>query len=84
MNNYIGDYPPTFNAPQGWICPKCGRVYSPITSMCWYCGNEVVTNTYTTDTPHHLPDIIITSTNIPINYNGISPFLKNLINELGD
>lgn len=23
---------------QGWICPKCGRVYSPFTQMCLYCG----------------------------------------------
>ena len=22
----------------GWICPKCGRVYSPSTSQCFYCG----------------------------------------------
>lgn len=24
----------------GWVCPKCGRVYSPSTPMCWYCGDE--------------------------------------------
>lgn len=24
---------------QGWICPKCGRVYSPYTSCCSFCGN---------------------------------------------
>lgn len=22
----------------GWICPKCGRVYSPSTNQCLYCG----------------------------------------------
>lgn len=24
---------------QGWICPKCGRVFSPFTPMCLYCNN---------------------------------------------
>ena len=28
MNNY------------GWICPKCGRVFSPSTASCSHCGNE--------------------------------------------
>ena len=23
--------------PQGWECPKCKRVYSPITQMCSHC-----------------------------------------------
>ena len=26
---------------QGWQCPICGRVYSPMTPMCMYCGNAV-------------------------------------------
>lgn len=34
-------YPDTMDAPQGWVCPKCGRVYSPLTPMCLYCGDEV-------------------------------------------
>ena len=36
-------------APQGWQCPICRRVYSPITPMCYYCGNGVVTTTTTTN-----------------------------------
>jgi uncharacterized OB-fold protein len=35
-------------APQGWVCPICHRVYSPITPMCYYCGGEQKTITYTT------------------------------------
>ena len=52
--DYVGDDPNFFNiittqmAPpnftgwgrQGWICPKCGRVYSPDTIMCNYCGGN--------------------------------------------
>lgn len=30
---------------QGWIRPKCGRVYSPFTKMCLYCGPNN-TNTF--------------------------------------
>ena len=29
-------------APQGWQCPICGRVYSPITSMCSYCNTGTI------------------------------------------
>lgn len=36
-NYTIGDFP---YAPQGWVCPKCGRVYSPNTFMCYYCGGN--------------------------------------------
>ena len=33
---------------QGWECPKCGRVYSPSTPMCIFCGAEEKTFTTTT------------------------------------
>lgn len=28
---------------QGWICPKCGRVYSPYTQMCLYYKPDNIT-----------------------------------------
>ena len=27
-------------AQQGWQCPICRRVYSPMTVMCLYCGDR--------------------------------------------
>lgn len=33
--------------PKGWECPKCGRVYSPTTPMCFYCSNKDVRTTFT-------------------------------------
>ena len=39
-----------YNMPprEGWQCPVCGRVYSPIITMCYYCGNETTSTTTTT------------------------------------
>jgi len=34
----IGDI--NFGPQQGWMCPCCGRVYSPTTIMCMYCGGD--------------------------------------------
>ena len=41
---------PTF-AQQGWQCPICKRVYSPMTPMCYYCGGVSVTSTGTGSIP---------------------------------
>lgn len=38
-------------APQGWVCPLCGRVYSPMTPWCYFCGNQETKTTTTTTTP---------------------------------
>lgn len=34
-------------AQQGWQCPICKRVYSPLTPVCFYCGGESKTWTST-------------------------------------
>jgi len=36
------DYYPyqDFHGRTGWICPKCGKVYSPDTPMCFSCGGD--------------------------------------------
>ena len=47
--NVGGPYPTLCS--QGWECPKCHRVYSPWTSMCFYCG-QPETITYTTETDY--------------------------------
>lgn len=32
---------PLHNQPQqGWQCPCCGRIYSPLTPMCFHCGGN--------------------------------------------
>lgn len=39
-----------FGTRIGWICPKCRRVYSPYTAMCYYCGGENIITTTSTST----------------------------------
>lgn len=40
---------------QGWICPKCGRVYSPYTHMCPYCGPKYGHETTTVPMQPNIP-----------------------------
>ena len=67
-----------FIVQQGWQCPICKRVYSPLTFMCYFCGGETVTSTGTgtfsdndwkkkqdTGTPYTPQDEGITTTNNP-------------------
>ena len=47
--------------PMGWQCPVCNRVYSPTTSMCYYCGSEqdkTVVNTTGTKVDWTMPTTI--------------------------
>lgn len=60
----IGDFPNTF-AQQGWQCPICGRVYSPTTAMCFYCGNQKT----------------VLSTGAIIENNPYAPYGKVVLNE---
>ena len=58
-------YNPDYNFwgyQQGWVCPKCGRTYSPSTPMCFYCNNNqtVWTIPNTTSVPSHPQYPIIT------------------------
>ena len=32
---------------QGWQCPQCSRIYSPLTHMCYYCSPNITTKTST-------------------------------------
>lgn len=41
---------------QGWQCPCCGRVYSPDTPMCLYCGNYDIKTTTDTTVPFEEKD----------------------------
>lgn len=63
-----------FFAQQGWQCPICKRVYSPTTSMCFYCGNTetVITTTTTIKTDNEQVDVQLSNGSLyaPELFNG--------------
>lgn len=71
--SYSETYPKTPRTEYGWVCPQCGRVYSPWTSMCLYCGGGSWTITCgpqticksdsTTVTAKTVPGTLTTATN---------------------
>ena len=41
---------------QGWQCPICKRIYSPLTPSCFWCGNEqIITTTQLPTTGTEIP-----------------------------
>ena len=66
-------------ARQGWQCPICKRVYSPITPWCYFCGNEqTITTTGVTITTGTPPtqDVVIKAGSEPVD-KGVSVNCSN-------
>lgn len=40
----------------GWVCPKCGNVWSPFTSQCIHCATSTIS--YTTQDGIHWKDTL--------------------------
>ena len=53
----ITDFPQYFFGEQGWVCPKCGRVFSPRTYECPYCDSPKIIKTSTTELPEEESNI---------------------------
>ena len=59
----VEEEPQTPNVNYGWICPGCGRCYSPSQKVCMFCGPSVSveTSTYWTDPAMWLPRSDVTT-----------------------
>jgi hypothetical protein len=73
---------------QGWECPKCGRVYSPTTMMCFSCGNAE-SSTSTTLIPFSqtgdIPDMPGTTSTLTVtSKDGEITWTKNAIPPKGE
>lgn len=70
----------------GWICPKCGRVYSPSTSQCFHCGGGLSPNIVYCGPNNGTRDILDTITisntvNSPQTNATIADMAKNALHE---
>ena len=52
---------------QGWVCPKCGRVYSPTTAMCPYCSGGNNYNFTCETLPKEYNTITTSNTTLDVN-----------------
>ena len=68
-------YGPCSNPPQqyGWICPKCGKVYSPWTSQCFCCGGGSWTITCNSGTGTPIINDSVTIASAPSTYTHAGP-----------
>lgn len=57
---------PTITIMYGWVCPKCGNVWSPFTSQCSNCATSTIS--YTTQDGIHWKDTL-TDAIKTVNYN---------------
>lgn len=55
LNYYGGEVIMEFGYMSGWVCPLCGRVYSPYQDTCPYCNCQDTTITTGTGTGDVLP-----------------------------
>ena len=63
-------------AQQGWQCPVCKRVYSPMTPWCYFCGGESKTTTTTDET------VTISTTGSTVNIPAPEPDKWGNMNDL--
>ena len=65
---------------QGWQCPVCGAVYSPMTMACMNCTGWKVSNMYRTSTGNADNDVF----NKYLNHSAIKPVEEDKRESISD